>query len=208
MTVSDSGLGAALDALRRGEVVVYPTETLYGLGADALDEAAVSRVAALKGRDAGKPMLVLVASTKMLESLASEVPDIARRLIDAFWPGPLTIVLPARAALPRGLTAGRETVGARHSAHPIAQALAEQLGRPITSTSANPGGEVPAASVEAAERYFGDRVAAFVDGGPATGRLGSTVVDVSGRKAVLVREGVVPAAAIERAGIVLIRAGA
>ncbi|MGH7860248.1 MAG: L-threonylcarbamoyladenylate synthase, partial [Candidatus Binatia bacterium] len=182
-------------------VVVYPTETLYGLGADASSEGAVERVAALKGRDAGKPILVIVSSREMLAGIVSEVSAAAERLMERFWPGPLTLVLPAKEGLSRLLTGGRQAIGVRISSHPLARALVEGLGRPLTSTSANRGGRSPATDLAAARGYFGSSVGAYVDGGPCGAARGSTVVDLSGTKALLVREGAVSASEIERHGV-------
>lgn len=192
-------IDGAVAALRGGGVVVYPTETLYGLGADATSEPALERVAALKGRDREKPISVLVASRAMLESLVSSIPAVAERLIERFWPGALTIAFPARAGLPARLTGGGATVAARVSSHATAQTLVERLGRPITSTSATPGGEPPALEVARARAYFGAGVDAYVDGGRVAGGLGSTVVDCSGKSLVLVRAGSIAPARIEAA---------
>lgn len=194
-------LGDALAALRRGGVVVYPTETVYGLGADATSDDAVRRVAGLKERDAGKPILVLVSSREMLDAVAGRVPSLAEPLMRRFWPGPLTLVVPAAAGLPRGLTGGGAGIGVRISSHPLARSLVERLGRPLTSTSANPGGAPPATGVPAARAYFGDRVDAYVDGGPAQGGAASTVLDLTGEEPVLVREGAVSSAALVEAGV-------
>ena len=189
-------LARALAALRAGGIVVYPTETLYGLGCDATDERALRRLVALKGRDGGKPISVLVDSRAMLERIVIGVTASAERLIDAFWPGALTIVFPARADLSPLLTGGRGTIGARISPHAIASRLVEALGRPLTSTSANPGGEAPAATIAAARDLFGDAVAAYLDGGALAGGVGSSVVDCTVDPPVLFREGVVTRAAI------------
>jgi tRNA threonylcarbamoyl adenosine modification protein (Sua5/YciO/YrdC/YwlC family) len=118
-------------------------------------------------------------------------PEPARRLIDCFWPGPLTLVLPARSDLPPALTAGSGTIGVRVSSHPTARALVDALGEPLTTTSANPGGEPPAGDVATARRYFGDRVAAYVDGGALAGGSGSTVLLVADDAARVIRRGAV-----------------
>ena len=188
----------AIACLRAGGVVVYPTETLYGLGCDATDEAALRRLAALKGRDAGKPISVLVASRDELGRMAAAPSAEATRLMEAFWPGPLTIVLRARPELSKILTGGGQTIGARVSPHPVARALAEGLARPLTATSANPGGETPPATAAAARAYFGDRVDAYVDDGATPGGPASTVVDCSGSRPLIVREGAVATAALAR----------
>ena len=186
-----SSIAQAIDRLRAGGVVVYPTETLYGLGCDATDERALRRLAALKGRDAGKPISVLVASRDRLTDVAETPSAEAERLMDAFWPGPLTIVFRARPALSTIVTGGKDTIGARVSPHPVARALVEGLARPLTSTSANPGGEPPPATAAVARDYFGDEVDAYVDDGATAGGPASTVVDCSGARPVVLREGAV-----------------
>ena len=184
-------LAAALAALARGGVVVYPTETFYGLGARALRAAAVAKVASLKGRDATKPVAVIVSEAAMLDQLVARIPKPAERLMARFWPGPLTLVLPARADLPVELTARSGLVGVRVSSHPVARALAAALGEPITATSANRGGETPACDVATAERAFGARVDAYVDGGALAGGSGSTVVVVGDDVVRVIRAGAV-----------------
>lgn len=193
------GLSAAVDTLARGGIVVYPTETLYGLGADAASDAALRRLAGLKGRGAAKPFPVLVSSRSMLLEIVAALSGAAERLIEEFWPGALTLVLPARAHLSPLLTANRGTIGVRISSHPVARSLVERLGRPVTATSANPGGEPPAMEVAQARRYFGSAVDAYVDGGPTGGEPASTVVDLSAGPPRLLREGAIPVAMIERA---------
>lgn len=176
--------------------MVYPTETLYGLGADALQGDAVRRVARLKGRDAGKPILALVACRSLLDRVVRSVPAAAEPLIEAFWPGPLTIVLPARPDLPEVLTGGRGTIGVRVPDHALARELVERAGTPITSTSANPGGQPPATDVSDARAYFGDAVEVYVDGG-RLGGTGSTVVEVIRDEIRVHREGAVPLSRLE-----------
>jgi len=192
-------LERALSALERGGVIVYPTETLYGLGADVKSSAALARLGLLKGREAAKPVSVLVASRAMLDEIVASISDVAERLIDELWPGPLTLAFTARSGVPEMLTGGSGTIAARISSHPTARALVARLGRPLTSTSANPAGAAPALDVEAARRYFGDEVDAYVDGGRTRGGPASTVVDCSQAVPRLVREGAIPRAAIEAA---------
>ena len=183
-------------ALEAAGTVVYPTETLYGLGVDATSGPALERLAALKEREVGKPIAVLVDSRSMLEQIVSEVSPVAELLIDHFWPGPLTLALPARVGISDVLTGGGGTVAARISAHPLAQALVTRLRRPLTSPSANPAGAPPPRDLAAARAYFGDRVGAYVDGGVLPAGAASTVVDCAGIPR-LVREGRISADAIE-----------
>jgi len=182
-------VSVAVAALRRGEVIAYPTETLYGLGADALDAAAVERVFQLKGRDPDSPIPVLVADQDMLRTLVAELPPLAESLIARFWPGPLTIVLPARSDIPRPLVNAKGGVGVRISSQPIAAELVGSLGGPLTATSANPSGKPPARTAEEAKQYFAGRIDIFVDGGELTSRTGSTVVEIVGETLKIIRSG-------------------
>lgn len=169
-------LDRAIEALRSGEVVVYPTETFYGMGVDALSPAALERLFALKGREPGKPVALIAADARSAFDLAREVSDAARRLADAFWPGPLTLALPARDDLPAPLIGPDGGVGVRVSSHPIARALAAGLGRPITATSANLAGEQPATTLGEAHDVFGSKVKVYLEGGKLAASAASTVV--------------------------------
>lgn len=192
------GVQAAAQCLAAGGLVVYPTETLYGLGADATNVDAVDRLIAVKGRESGKPISVIVANAAMAATVVAVVPPVAATLMDRFWPGPLTIVLEAAPTMPAPLTAGTGTIGLRVSSHPVAAALVRELGRPVTTPSANPAGQPPPVRLEAAVAYFGDRVDLYLDGGPVRGEPASTVVDARGVVRIL-RPGAIPAEVIETA---------
>ncbi|MEW6269646.1 MAG: L-threonylcarbamoyladenylate synthase [Thermodesulfobacteriota bacterium] len=193
---ADAAVAAAVAALRAGELVVFPTETLYGVGCDALNPRAMERLVAVKQRGADKGVAVLVADVAMLELVTDDVGEGARRLAAAFWPGPLTILFRARPGLPEPLVVdGR--IGARVSSHPLAQRLTRELGRPLAAPSANPAGREPAHDVDTARRYFGDAVACYLDGGTIAGPP-STLADPGPPLRVL-REGAVARAAIEDA---------
>lgn len=197
---SASAVEAAARTLAAGGLVVYPTETLYGLGADACNEAALQRLVDVKGREPGKPIAVLVSEMTMLEEVVDEIPDVAAKLMQRFWPGPLTIVLRARASVSRLLTGDDDGIGVRVSSHPIAGALVRALGRPVTAPSANPAGAPPPTRLDEARAYFGDRIDYYLDGGCLPGEPASTVVDVRGTLRVI-RDGAVPAhLVLERAG--------
>jgi L-threonylcarbamoyladenylate synthase len=170
---------AAAAVLRSGGLVVFPTETFYGLGAAALQPAAVRRVFEVKGRPDDKPLLVLVDSLAMAESLAAEVPPAARELMARHWPGPLTLVLRARSHVPVEVTAGSGTVGIRFSAHPVARGLVTALGAPVTAPSANPSGLAPPTAAGAVLVHFRGRVDLVLDGGETAGAPPSTVLDVT-----------------------------
>ena len=184
-----SHLQAAAAALGRGEVVAFPTETYYGLAVPALDGGAVARLCALKGRDPGQAIPVLVDSVAMLERLVVAVPAPARALIDRHWPGPLTLVLPARPGVPAPLVSDRG-VGARVSSHPAATALVTACGAPLTATSANLTGQAPARTAAEVRAALGDAVH-VLDGGTTTGGPPSTVVCFEGERVVVLRAGAV-----------------
>jgi L-threonylcarbamoyladenylate synthase len=162
--------------LARGGLVVYPTETLYGLGADACNAAALCRLIDVKGREPGKPIAILISDLAMLDQLAAEVPPLAQALMRRFWPGPLTIVLRARDTVSPLLTGGGG-IGVRLSSHPLATALVCALSHPVTAPSANPAGRPAPRLVEQARAYFGERVDYYLDAGPLPGEPASTVVD-------------------------------
>jgi L-threonylcarbamoyladenylate synthase len=172
----DAAIAIAIAALRAGEVVVYPTETFYGVAADAFEPEALERIFEIKGRDTAKTIALIAHDAAAAFAIAREVPEIARRLAAAFWPGPLTIVMPARSGIPNALIGPDGGVGIRVSSHPIARALAYGLGRPITATSANRSSEPPARTIAEARAALGDKVKVFVEGGTLTGGAPSTVV--------------------------------
>jgi L-threonylcarbamoyladenylate synthase len=184
----DEEIVFAAAALRRGEVVAYPTETFYGLGVDALDELALARLRALKGRES-KAISVLVDGPAMLASLCAAVPPLAAELMRRYWPGALTIALPARRNLP-GALIDDGCIAVRQSSHPTAQALVSRLGRPLTATSANRAGQPPATSDEAVEEIFEGRCR-IVHGGTAPGGAPSTLVRVRGTKLEILRRGAI-----------------
>ena len=188
----------AIAALRRGNVIVFPTETLYGLGADALNSEAVEQVFQLKGRDPVNPIPVLVSDREMLHTVVADIPEAAQELISQFWPGPLTLILPARKNIPKALCNPSGGVGVRISSQAIATRLVSALGRPLTATSANPSGKEPARTVQEAKTYFGEQIEVFVEGGKLTAKTGSTVVDVMGDRIKIIRQGEINAAELGR----------
>jgi L-threonylcarbamoyladenylate synthase len=167
---------AAAVLARRG-LVAFPTESFYGLGADALDAAAAARVLSVKGRPDGKPILVLVDSVAMAERVATVPSDEVRALMARHWPGALTLVLPARAEVPAAVTGGSGTVGVRLPGHLLALALVRAAVRPVTAPSANPSGAPPPTTAAAVRAYFDDVVDLILDGGPTAGGPASTVAD-------------------------------
>jgi L-threonylcarbamoyladenylate synthase len=184
-------------ALKRGDVIVFPTETVYGVGADALNSAAVEKVFQLKGRDAANPIPVLIADRGMLCTLVADIPPLAEKLIARFWPGPLTIIFPARDDIPRPLVNAAGGVGVRVSSQAIAGELIKALGRPLTATSANPSGRPAARTAQEAKEYFSGQIDIFVDGGKLTSQTGSTVVELLGDSLRIIRAGDVDRSQLE-----------
>jgi L-threonylcarbamoyladenylate synthase len=159
------------------------------LGADALNGVAVDKVFQLKGRDPRNPIPVLVANQEMLHTLVAKVPTTAQKLMERYWPGPLTLVLPGQKNIPKPLCNPAGGVGVRISSQPIAALLIKGLGRPLTATSANSSGKEPARTLQEAKNYFAHRVDVFVDGGTLTSKSGSTVVEVTEDNIKIIREG-------------------
>ena len=171
-------------------MVAYPTETFYGLGVDAFDEAALGRLRALKGEGRGeKAVSMLIEGPAMLERLVAEIPPAAAELMRRHWPGALTIALPARAGLPAGLVADG-CVAIRQSPHPLARALVAGFGGPVTTTSANRAGEPPATTAAAVRAALGDGCT-LLDGGATAGGAPSTLVRVRGAEVEILRRGAV-----------------
>jgi L-threonylcarbamoyladenylate synthase len=189
-------IAAAAAAVRSGEVICFPTGSLYGLGADAFDPEAVRRVFEIKHRSPDKPVLVLVNAIDQLEQLVVRVPSIGRDLMQRFWPGKLTLVFEARGSVPPILTAGTGKIGIRQPGHPVARALAAAVGRPLTGTSANVSGDPGCRHVSDLPASIRTSVSMVIDSGPLAGGAGSTVVDISGDRPIVLREGSVPAALI------------
>jgi len=181
----------AIAALRRGEAIVFPTETFYGVGVDAFNPQALERLFRIKGRDPGKPVALIAADLAMVARVVREIPPLAQRLARQFWPGPLTIVLPARPELAHDLTNAEGGVGIRVSPHPIALELTRRLDSPLTATSANLAGQPPARTVQEAWEALGGAVAAYVDGGTLEGGQPSTVIALEGKTIKVFRAGAI-----------------
>ena len=189
---SMADLDRAVAVLHDGGVIAFPTETYYGLAVDPFNPLALNHLFTLKQRDIAKPILTLVDDRESLSSLVHEIPILYLQLMERFWPGPLTLIFPARINLPNLLTAGTATVGVRQSSHPFARQLLRAFGRPITATSANISGHDAAIDAHEVRAQFGNRIDMVFDGGPAPGKTGSTIIGLEESKLKLIREGIIP----------------
>jgi L-threonylcarbamoyladenylate synthase len=189
--VSEREIEHAADLLRRGRLVAFPTETVYGLGANALDGDAVDRIFEAKGRPPTSPLIVHVHSNGMARGLARVWPETAERLAERFWPGPLTIVVPKRPQIADRVTAGLNTVGLRVPAHPVAIRLIEAAGVPVAAPSANKFGQLSPTTAQHVQESLGSAVDFILDGGPSMVGIESTVVSLVGEQPLLLRPGMI-----------------
>ena len=196
VTVSDH-IAAGVAVLRDGGIVAYPTDTVYGLGADIECLAAVRRIIELKGRSMDMGLPLLLSDTEDLEQVGGELTETAWLLARRFWPGPLTLVVQRTKLVPDVVTGGRDTVAVRVPDHPVPRALAHSLGRPITGTSANVSGRSPNATAEQVRQQLGAAVDMIVEGGPHPGGQESTILDVSGAVPRILRRGAVSEGVIQ-----------
>jgi L-threonylcarbamoyladenylate synthase len=195
----DREIEAAVAVLRAGGLVAFPTETVYGLGADASSPGAVRKIFEAKGRPADHPVIVHLADPVLIASWARDIPDAARRLARKFWPGPLTLVLKRAAGVSDLVTGGQDTVALRVPAHPVARRLLAGFGGGVAAPSANRHGRVSATTAGHVRSEFGDEVSCVLDGGEAEVGIESTIVDLSGTRAALLRPGWIAAGEIEEA---------
>lgn len=191
-------LQEAAAVLRGGGLVVFPTETVYGLGADGLNPAAVRRLLATKRRPPGRPLPLLIGEVGLVYALAAQVPPSAEALMEAFWPGPITLILWRSEQVPPETVAGGLTVGLRFPDHPVAQALARRAGGPLAAPSANRSGQPAPTTAAAARAQLEEEVDLYLDSGPATLGMASTVVDLTVEPARLLRAGRVTLADLEK----------
>jgi len=188
------GIEKAGRLILQGKVVAFPTETFYGLGANALDGEALQKIFRVKEREEGKPLLLLIADRTWLPGLVRNIPSRAEPLMERFWPGPLTLVFSAPAHLSPLLTGNTGKIGLRISSHPVAQALVQAVGRAITATSANVSGQPGVSQAGEVFQSLGEKIDAILHGGRTKGGLGSAVVDVSGVSPKIIRQGAIPQA--------------
>lgn len=191
LTPTPDHIKKAVDCVQNGGLIAYPTETVYGLGVDPFNTQALARIFTAKGRSAQKALITLLRHQSDLATLTAEIPPFAEQIINAFWPGPLTLIFKAHPKLPNELLGGRDTIALRHSSTPIAQTLVEQLGGPLTSTSANISEHPPAQSAQEVQTQLGKHLDLILDGGPSPQSLPSTLLDMSKDKPQILRMGVI-----------------
>ncbi len=192
------GLNKAALALRNGTLVAFPTETVYGLGANALDPMAVKRIYEAKGRPSDNPLIIHISDIKIINKLVLEIPEIAKKLMNAFWPGPLTIIMKRTELVPDIITAGLDTVAIRMPQNPVALKLIEKSGIPVAAPSANLSGHPSPTTAQHVVDDLKGRVEYIIDGGPCNVGVESTVLDVTGEIPVILRPGGVTREMLER----------
>ncbi len=195
----NNDLQEAANLLRAGEAVAFPTDTVYGLGAHALDETAVQKIYEAKGRPSDKPLIILIWDKSQLEKLTVHISETARKLMDVFWPGPLTLVFRQRPnAVPPYVTRGLDTVAVRMPNHPVALKLLQLADIPIAAPSANLSGNPSPVDAAQVQQELSGRIAAIVDGGTCDVGVASTILDVSGAVPVILRQGTVSQEQLEQ----------
>ncbi|SPE60842.1 Sua5/YciO/YrdC/YwlC family protein [Verrucomicrobia bacterium] len=192
----EAAVRRAAQLLREGQVVALPTETVYGLAANALNAEAIALIFKIKGRPAYNPIIVHVASNQMARQCTLGWPAVAEKLARAFWPGPLTLVLPRAAVIPPAVTAGGPTVGVRWPSHPFIQAVIRECGFPLAAPSANLSSQLSPTDPEHVRKFLGDKIPLIVDGGPSQVGIESTVLDVSVSPPQVLRPGMIDATAL------------
>lgn len=189
--VKDEDLTEAAGILRKGGLVAFPTETVYGLGANGLDEEAAKKIYAAKGRPSDNPLIAHISAPEELQSLAAEIPHTAKRLMELYWPGPLTMVFKKKEIVPYGTTGGLDTVAVRMPSDPIARALIRLAGVPVAAPSANRSGRPSPTTADHVWQDMAGKIDMLIDGGPVGIGVESTIVDVTGLVPVILRPGAV-----------------
>lgn len=187
----------AVSILQKGGVIAYPTETVYGLGANIYYEKAVRRIFQLKKREPNKPLSIMISSFEEVEELCQKMPEYGRHLMEVFWPGPLTLIFKASDKVPKYLISKDQKIGLRMPNHPITKALMKLHHQPVTSTSANITGAKDAVNVQDVKKSFGDNIDLIIDGGECNVKIPSTVLDVTGNKPEFVRAGAISSSRIK-----------
>ncbi|WP_131111838.1 L-threonylcarbamoyladenylate synthase [Sulfuricystis thermophila] len=193
MTEAHPDIQRAVELLKAGELVAFPTETVYGLGADAMNPAAVAKIFAVKGRPADHPLIVHIPDASQLDRWAREISPAARAVAEKFWPGPLTLILKRHPDVPDCVTGGQDTVGLRVPNHPLALALLRAFGGGIAAPSANKFGRISPTTAQHVRDDLGDAVAMILDGGPCAVGIESTIVDMSSERTTILRPGMISA---------------
>ncbi len=192
-------LEPARNILQHGGVIAYPTETVYGLGANIYQERAVFRVFQLKRREPGKPLSIMISTLDEVETLCQEIPPYGKVLMRTFWPGPLTFILKASENVPHYIMSRDKKIGLRFPNHPVTQALMKLHPQPVTSTSANITGERESIRAQEVKNIFGDKIDLIIDGGECRVKVPSTVLDVTAEEPKVLREGAVSLSQIQEA---------
>lgn len=191
VAADEKGLERAAEVVTHGGVIGFRTDTFYGLGADPFNRQALNRINRLKDREGQKPILVVISDLKQVERFVLEKSNLYEMLTEKYWPGPLTLVAKSRAEVPEGLTKGTESIGLRLPHDPAALKLIRACGGALTATSANRAGEPPARTAQAVVESFPTELDLILDGGETRAEAASTVLDVSGERIALIREGVI-----------------
>ena len=188
----DDTLGKVISSITAGKTIAFPTETFYALGVFAYSEEAIRKVYAIKGREQGKPLPLIIEGASMLKEVTAEIPEIAHSLIQEFWPGGLTLIFKASPKVPSILTADTSTIAVRNSSHALASLLVASAQVPLTSTSANLSGNESCSSAAEVEKQLGGLIDIIIDGGTTEGLMPSTMVDLTKTPPQIVREGIIP----------------
>jgi len=191
-------LTQAAEILANGDIIAYPTETFYGLGADAINEKAIEKIFSVKGRNFKNPISLIIGRADDIHPLVQDIPESAKKLMASFWPGALTIIFLAANNVSPLLTAGSGKIGLRVSSHPIAQGIVQKLKRPLTATSANLSGAPECTRASEVAEQIGDKIDSIIDLGDTPGTAGSTIIDVTCDPPVILREGAISRKNIEK----------